>query len=69
MSICSSIYVYPGCGAQMVFSQKELIDLNDTKRRITKFKEIVSQVKDIKLLFIPYMETLEEKANLYKEYN
>ena len=53
----------------MVFYGWEVIDLNDTKRRITKFKEIVSQVKDIKLLFIPYMETLEEKANLYKEYN
>lgn len=68
MSICSSIYCYPGYGAQMVFSKHELANLNHTERRIEKFKEIVSQTKDIKLLLVPYMETLKEKANLYKAY-
>lgn len=68
MSILSTTYPYTGIGVNMVFSPMEVMYLNDRERRIKKFKEIVSQAKNIKLLLVPYMETLEEKANLYKEY-
>ncbi|WP_129106510.1 hypothetical protein [Arcobacter sp. AHV-9/2010] len=68
MSILSTTYWYTGIGVNMVFSPMEVMYLNDRERRIKKFKEIVSQAKNIKLLLVPYMETLEEKANLYKEY-
>lgn len=68
ISYCSTIYPYPAVIAKYVFSEEEFFSLSDRERRIKRFKEIVAQTKNTKLLFVPYMETLEEKANLYKTY-
>ncbi len=69
MAVCSSIFIYPGVMAQHFFSDEEFENLENTERRINKFKEIVSQANNCKLLLMPYMNTLEEKAELYKSTN
>ena len=68
MSYCSTIYPYSGSAAQLVFSNDELTYLNNQEKRIERFKEIVSQAKNIELLFMPFMDTIEQKAELYQKY-
>lgn len=68
MSLYSTIYPYSGTFAQAVFSNDELAYLNNKERRIDKFKEIVSQAKNVELLFMPFMDSIQQKAELYQKY-
>ncbi|MBD3611823.1 MAG: hypothetical protein HUJ13_05335 [Hydrogenovibrio crunogenus] len=66
MHLCI-IYPYSAYAAQAVFSHDELAYLNDPARRSNKFYEIVSSCNFRNLGIAPYMNTVEEKAELYRQ--
>lgn len=69
LSCLSVVYPYPAYSAQFCFTPKELEQLSDQNRRVEKFHEIVNAVSGCTLLIVPYMDTVEGKANLYRSYN
>ena len=68
MSQYSTIFPYSAVTAPYVFSEKELCELQNRERRQRKFYELVKGAKGIKLLLVPFMPTVNEKAKLYNEY-
>lgn len=66
MRLCVS-YPYPAYAAQAVFSPEELFFLADNERRSRRFQEVVASCNFGKLAVVPFMDEVEEKADLYKQ--
>lgn len=64
----STVFPYTGIMAKYIFSNEEVDALEDITRRQHRFSEIVGQANDVKLVLVPFMPTVEEKAKLYSEY-
>lgn len=70
MSRLSIIYPWSAWAASdRLYSREELTYLRSPERRMDKFKSVTDQVKDVKFVMLPYMDTIEEKAALYTNYS
>lgn len=63
------IYPYPAYIAHQLFTRSELIWLNNEQRRVERFTEITSSVRDTDFIVVPYMDAVEFKAKLYTDYS
>jgi len=57
--------LYPAYVAQTLGSAEQLRWLQDPTRRHKRFLELTNAVDDVKFLVIPWMPSVEEKAELY----
>lgn len=56
---------YPAFMAPHFFNNEEYMQLIDCDRRYNKFMELTEGVTDILFVVVPWMPTVEDKANLY----
>lgn len=63
-----SDYPYPGYSIQHFFSEEECIRLRNSERRYNRFLEISDNCVNTKFVIVPWANSLEEKALLYKEF-
>lgn len=64
----STVFPYTGTMSRFVFSDEEMQIFENDIRRQHRFFEIVHQADNVKLVLVPFMRTMEEKAKLYREY-
>jgi hypothetical protein len=63
-----SAYPYPAPSIKHFFSEEECIRLWHPERRYNRFLEITDNCVNTKFVLVPWANTLEEKALLYKEF-
>ena len=60
--------VYPATFAAHFFDHVTLQRLNDPRRRFERFNELTKGVETTRFLAVPWMPTVEEKADLYRSW-
>lgn len=68
MGALSVQYPYPAYAAPLLFEPFENEALQNPSRREKRFIEITNQVRNVKYVLVPYMISVEEKAELYKNF-
>ena len=63
-----SSYQYPGFSIKHFFSEEECIRLWNPERRYNRFLEITHNCVNTKFVLVPWANSLEEKAILYKDF-
>ena len=63
-----SSYQYPGFSIKYFFSEEECIRLWNPERRYNRFLEITHNCVNTKFVLVPWANSLEEKAILYKDF-
>lgn len=66
VNLCS-VYPYPGyIAGKQIFSDMELRYFSDRSLMALRFMELLYGEVNVKLLLVPFMESVEKKAQLYK---
>lgn len=68
LSALCATYPYPAYFAAHFFSPQEHSYFANPLRMVERFKELTAGVVGTKFLIVPYMPTIEEKADLYTRF-
>lgn len=69
IGVLNTAHHYPAWALPMHVSPQEMDRLNDPNRRCENFIELVEQDKNVICLLVPWLDSEENKGNLYQSYD